>query len=797
MIAKIMNFEDDSDLLCKVSVFLLLCFMTKPVAAIEAQKPEISLADQILQENKIHREEFYGDVRLLHSPYPVDIQFSADGSVLFSIAETVRLWRSDTGTYLGSIAGPAKFRRFAQLNNSRWIVTLDDLEAVDERGLYWGVPQVLPNLRIWDVVTGKCLVVRRLEIPVNAIKIWIPTLETAEPFQTTYLILRYTDDRSGSTAQHLLIGFQGRNLTPVCRLELDYPSDSLIWDPYTNQIYINGEYWVSCFDPAANKILWSTTPGSVAEVTEPIDELIVINKQLRIVEGMLKEIKPLPGNKHSSSTIFVSFNRNVNDPTFQEWVLVDPLSSNNIISRNLKNILQPNRNQLEIDKHQTFIYWTHDFNDQSIKSINIFNNELTLNIPWTYGGAAAYTRNKSLSQKWHLVRDDSRTVSSKIIYNQTTNIVCFIGGDSEEINLFNSRTGKRIASASGTVNAQSSISKNQFSTSLDWNEVSMFQFHEDARITRTFSTNVPENSCVALSADANSLLVGDSSGKGHVWNLANHKKIGTLTGVSKKLLCIAVDTSQKKFVAGDINGVFWRWNIPTQSTSTPEKKQRLSAERNGKQIKLSLQDVPLHYELTHSLCDLSSNALLSLCFQPRDLTDNGVELDSTPGLALAAKVIENPKLYYLFKPSHGEVIALENAMKKTILTPGVYHKSVLIQVKSSANGRFAILVFNTGQVTIVDIQTGTLESIIQTNDKEIVDVDYRPDQKTLLVASYRGAVTAWNTDTYLQTGSIKLFDARLDSLSSRVSDNGFDIVLGTRDTGLIVKHGAFRKADMK
>jgi hypothetical protein len=74
MFARIMNF--DSDLLSKVSVCLLLCFMTKPISAVEAQKPEISLADRIVLENKIHREEFYGDVRLLHAPNPMDVQFS-------------------------------------------------------------------------------------------------------------------------------------------------------------------------------------------------------------------------------------------------------------------------------------------------------------------------------------------------------------------------------------------------------------------------------------------------------------------------------------------------------------------------------------------------------------------------------------------------------------------------------------------------------------------------------------------------------------------------------------------------
>ncbi|WP_299469902.1 hypothetical protein, partial [uncultured Gimesia sp.] len=150
-----------------------------------------------------------------------------------------------------------------------------------------------------------------------------------------------------------------------------------------------------------------------------------------------------------------------------------------------------------------------------------------------------------------------------------------------------------------------------------------------------------------------------------------------------------------------------------------------------------------------------------------------------------------------YERKFGEVIATQNAIKQKILTPAIGRDDVLIQIKSSPNGRFALLVFNTGQVTIVDLQTGTLESIIRTNDKEIVDVDYHSDQKTLLVASFRGGVTAWNTETFQKTGSLQLYDARLDSLRSRVTKKGFDIVLGTRDTGLIVKSSVFPESEQK
>jgi len=686
---KMIHDHIDSSLVSKVLISLLLLFITRYACAIEARKPEISLADQILQENKIHREQFYGDVRLLHSPYLMDVQFSADGSVLFSQAETLRLWQSDTGAYLGSIVGPARFSKFAQLNNSRWIVTVDHIDA-DDHGSYYGVPQNLPNLRIWDVITGKCLSVRHLEIPVNVFKIWIPSLETAEESQTAYLILRFNEKTElDETHNHYqLLGFQGQNLTPTCKMVFEDPIKDLRWIPQSGQLYVSNEHRVSGFDPVSQKILWEKKLADLEKITMPVDELIVINQPYDI---------------------------------------------------------------------------------------------------------SASLRIDSARQRWHLDMEEDRLGNEKMIWSKAANRVCQIEEESVEINLYDAKTKKRVAPPTGTVNVLSSISANNFSGSFDYSDVFVFQFIAPDHLRRTFNTKVPKNSCVAISKDATTLLVGKDSGKAYAWNLSNHKKIFTLTGVSKKLLCIAADSSQKRIVAGDINGVFWRWNLPDPSTITPEKVQQLIAERNGKQTKSRLPDRLLIEDLTNSLSTLSPDGLLSLCFQAYSIKGLQVfpvkeeDLFPDPGGSLVANLEYERKF--------GEVIATKNAKKQSILTPAIGRNDVLIQIKCSTNGRFALLVFNTGQVSIVDLQTGTLESIIQTIDKEIVDVNYHHDQKTLLVASYRGAVTAWNTDTYLKTGAIKLYDARLDSLRSRVTKKGFDLVLGTRDTGLIVKTGVFPKSE--
>lgn len=669
---------------------LLLLSATRAAFAIEANKPQLTLADTI-QQSQIPREQFYGEVKLLHSPFPIDIQFSDDGSVLFSLAETVRLWRSDTGAYLGSISGPEKFSKFALFNKSRQMITLDRIGA-DDHGLYYGVPQNLPHLRVWDLTTGKCLAIRRLKIPVNAYKIRVSSLVSAQYQQMTYVILEYESDeeRGLSLTYPLLLGFHGQNLTPVFRVEFDYYIESLNWDSRTRQLHLYAANSVAGFDPVSKEILWK--------------------KSL---------------DQHNMQAI------------------PDEVSG---------SISLPTNDQNGIDE----------------------------------------LRYKSAVQRWYIF-DKTLPGREKIIWSKAANRACHIGGEFEEINLFNTKTRKRVAPVTGMVNALSTLSENKFASASDYHDVSVFQLETPDRIHRLFHTEVPENSCVAISRDATMLLTGTTSGKAYLWNLTQDQKRFKLTGVPKEVLCIAADTSQNKIAACDLNGDFWYWNLPVSSTEATETSRHLIAKQNKRPAKSRYPNDLSHAELTNSLCSFSPDGKLALCYQTLEFKDPPLfpvkEEDTfpSPGFQLVAK-LNDERVY-------GEVIVTENTESQRILTPAIGRHDVLIQIKSTPDGRFALFVFSTGQITIIDLQTKTLESIIQTNDLEIVDVDFHSDQHTLLVASYRGAVTAWNTETFLKTGSLQLYDSRLNFLSSRVAKQGFDLILGTRDTGLIVKHGVFPAAE--
>ncbi|WP_417390430.1 WD40 repeat domain-containing protein [Gimesia sp.] len=768
----------------KVLVLLMFIFFSQSASAIEAQKPEISLAERILLENKIQREQFYGDVRLLHSPNPLHTRFSDDGSVLFSQAETVRLWKSDTGDYLGSISGPVRFRNFALLNNSRWLVTIDDMEEIWHSGWYFDVPQVLPGLRIWDVVTSKCLGVRRLKIPASTYRVQIPAIESAKAYGITYLILNYFAGEEDKFDYHELLGFQGASLTPICQQKLDTDSDWLRWDPYAKLLYIYGKYTISAFDPESQKIVWTISPNIHKSSNSLIDQVVVFQKHYPSQEETHE-------NKKASNSVLVTFTQNLKGPELQQWVIIDPVlgkvTHSGSIPRDLKSI----KNQQVKNSSESFIYWLDDISDHSFKAIDILENTLCVRIPWKKNGEFTYLRAVSAHQRWHLTSDDSMNVD-RISWSESANAVCFISEGTEEIDLFNAKTGQRITSPSGMVNAVSAFSSNRLAASFDYHNIALYEFQENEQFSHVYDIPDMNNSCVALSTDGALLLVGDSSGKASVWNLSTQKEIGVLEGANNWLLCIAINDAHNNVLAGDNTGTFWSWKFPALSTPVEKQPQLLDAVQIPKPEVQGLIKENHSFKLTSAFCDLSTDTSLKLFFQSFSTVE---EIRTTPGTYLTAKVITYPQAPDLVEPVEGLVLITKKNEKYKRLVPAVHHESVLLQVKCTPSGRFVLFTFNTGQVIIVDLQDGTFESIIQTGDKEIVDVDFLPGQKMLLVASYRGTISAWNTETYLKTGTINLLDARLNLIRSRVTKKGFDLVLGTRDTGLIIKQGVFQKSN--
>lgn len=789
-------------------IFFIFVMSSQPVLAYKESRTELTLVDEIIQRKYITQDRYTKNVSLVHSPYPIDVQFSADGSILFSLSETLRLWRSDNGEYLRGIAGPSRFIGFAQLKNSHWIVTLDDPGYISLNGLKSRTPQIIPKLRLWDTISGKCLGSHSVCIPVNATAVSISKIETAEQFDTVYVIVEYEEESSKeqefvpSVKKYCqLQGFQGEGLQPCCKLELEdfkfevgSPHDSMTWDPHTKRLYIFGRNIIKSFNPVTMKFKALTIPIDSTKPFNHIDEVRVFDPATSCIKSIH------PHNNLSSLLLVTYFSQQSKTPKTKhraislEWVLVDSLSGVLLKRGVVKRKFKPISINSRVNKAEPFFFWLNDEDDHSIKVVNILDNQILFSMPRN-DTAISKSLIESSRNLTYLFRDKYRDVDEKVIWSEAANRACYIRGELETFNLFNTRTKKYVTNPSGVVNSLSAISTDKVSAALDWNQVSVLHLEAGNQITQSLDKTISGSSCVALSADATTLVVGDISGNAQIWSVTESKKLGILNGAMSKLLCIAIDADKSHILAGDSNGDFWGWNTPPHLPITSE-----SLKLTANKIKNIPPHLPINKRgflsgLTSSLCTISSNASLSLSFVPAPIDnfageyldlDTEIDFESKLGGTLMGKT--GVELI------QGKVLANNIASKQIILTPAVQHKSILMKLKSSSNGRFAILVFNTGQVTIVDLQTGTLESIIQTKDKEIVDVNYHHENKILLVASYRGLVTSWNTDTYIEAGRLRLQDARLSLLSSRISEEGFDIVLGTRDTGLIIKRDAFHNS---
>ena len=814
-------------LLSLTAVCLLMSSGAHSAFAVEAKKPRPTLADTIQQQDRIPREQFYGEVKLMHAPNPMDVQFSEDGSVLFSQAETIRLWRSDTGAYLGSIAGPARFHMFSQLNHSHWLVTVDDSEADDQQGLFYSMPQLIPCLRVWDVHTGKCLAVRRLPIPINVERLWINSIATSADATWVLFESRFhkaitkekkseMDLDSFDNDYCFLAGFQGSNLTPTCHLEFDELSNyrSLNYNAHNGKLLICGETELACFDPDSQKIIWTSSGYQQDLKHDEIKGIINLEQpfQMELTES---------GKKRTFTPFIVQFEPNshyevppqdvdYSKLTLLKWGLIDPstgkLLHHDLVMRETGpgNYKAPKAENLKFpgSKDANKLYaWLYDKQEQAIKAVDLVEAWRVASKPVRDRTFTIRTaRIAALGEKWNLERDDLRNEAEVQTWNSTSGRMCIVTGFTPEINLYDLSTGNTIAQPSGTVNALSRFTSGKLAASLDWNDVSVFDLKAKGSLQRTFNTKVLRNSCVALSVDASQLLVGEISGNAGVWDLSRRSKVFALEGGTEKLLRIAGNTTRNSLAALDMDGTLWRWQTPTVPAK-PGEMQLLRAHSQEKPKRPEgYYNNEFDYRIPRSLCDLSSNTALYLAFRAYSIAEenNFGELNlGLPGTNLIARVSDGPGRLFSFEPKHGAVMELRAGQPQKQITPPVYHQSQLMQIRCTADGRFAMLVFDTGQILILNLEAGTLEAIIPTGLSEIMDVNYHPQQQTLLVACYRGTITAWNSDTFLRTGLLQLNDARLEHLASQPAKDGFDLVLGTWDTGLILKQGVFKKKDQK
>lgn len=805
---------------------LLVLSAARPALAIEAKKPRPTLADTIQQQNRIPREQFYGTVKLMHAPYPMNVQFSEDGSVLFSQAETIRLWRSDDGTYLGSIAGPARFRKFAQLNHSRWLVTMDDIEEDFQHGWYYEMPQLIPCLRVWDVYTGKCLTVRHLRIPINVERLWIKAIATSTDSTWVLFESRFSKEKAeqeqesfldGSSKDYCyLAGFQGSELTPTCQLELDELSNyrHLHYHDHNGKLLIYGKTNLACFDPDSQKIIWSTSCHQLDLKRNGIKGVINLEQpfQMELTEsGKQRSFTPFIVQFESSPRYKVPVTGvDFSKLTLLNWGLIDP--SNGKLLHHDSVMRETGSENFQTSKPENLKFpgpkyantlnaWIYDQQDHAIKAIDLVDAwrkaaSPVLDRPSTIREA----RRDAWEEKWNLDLNNMRSGDYAQTWSSTAGRMCIIRGYTPEIDLYDLATGNTIAQPSGTVNALSRFSSGKLAASLDWNDVSVFDFKAQGALERTFNTKVIQNTCLALSQDASLLLVGEISGNAGVWDLSRRSRTCALEGGTEKLLHIAVNATSNRIAALDWDGTLWRWQTLTTHTN-PGEMQLLRAHSQKKPKRPEEHYTEeFAYRIPRSLCDLSANTVLYLAFRAYAAAEenNYGELKlNTPGTDLIAKVNEGTGQYFHFEHKHGAVVELREGQPQKQFTPPVYYQSQLMQVRCTADGRFAMLVFDTGQILILNLKAGTLESIISTGLSEIMDVNYHPQQKTLLVACYRGTITAWNSDTFLQTGLLQLNDARLEHLASQPAAEGFDLVLGTWDTGLIVKQGVFKKKEQK
>lgn len=119
------------------------------------------------------------------------------------------------------------------------------------------------------------------------------------------------------------------------------------------------------------------------------------------------------------------------------------------------------------------------------------------------------------------------------------------------------------------------------------------------------------------------------------------------------------------------------------------------------------------------------------------------------------------------------------------ITPAVNHTIQLTGLRVTPDGKYLSLIFNTGQVIIIDQNDQVVRAHVPTQQTSIVATELLGNARYLLTACPDGTVQLWYTDDNELIVVGRIPDSRPTDLIATIVDRTVEIAVATRDSGLV------------
>ncbi len=746
---------------------------------------KISLADVIRSKRSSNSQSVtaLSNIQLLHWQSPNQMEFSEDETVLFtssSKSSTLRLWDTKTGQLLNRFVNSSPFFRFALIEGGKKVLTLDDPNFSEQKGIL----RVAPLLRIWDSISGKQIKSKPLPIPWKNSDLSLDGLALDEKSQLVFIAYSHTGEgiitnvlvKKISTLKKIA-NYRIPNLkhkmshisvSPQSHLLLVHSKESLVvLDSLTGK-----ERWQYRPNQGLNFIRdsqfihWEFYPNSLKNTVLVIEsgknknskkgEFIVldakIGKVIKIKESEWATLLKRKANWRSNSW----FSVRAKEPL----VLAFNDRNQRVELNNLSDLEQPVVIELLRDIHPTAL-----------------TERLQKNKP----------RNLSSNIIKKLYQSPSSTAWSK---SGRLYAICF--EDDHRIRLFDLKEGCRVSKSSESIRTATNTPDGQFIAAIAGTSILRIETSQPDKQKKFYGPG-QIFTCVALSADGRYCVAGGKDRTVELWDFSSGRHIASLVGHYAEVIEIAISNDGKRITSGDNKGRILTWLFDDNTKRYQQKSIRL-IKRNYSLLIAGQSWSELRKSDTNGVFVPPLIALskygdhLSMLVGPfSDSLEN--ELDVRPQLQVKNPIkpiqLDGKEFYEIGMGKWWGVIKIHNIQtgKEKIFNPRVPPKYYLNAIRYSPNGKTLAMLFNNGQIRLFNDKQKLL-AILRTGKKKIQQVKVM--NHFVLLGRPNGEIEIWNTKTLKRIYTKHIDDCHLTSLDWYQNKKEFGIVIGTKDRGVLL-----------
>lgn len=724
-------------------------------------------------------------VKLVHSPNIRELHFLRQGTLLASVSDSIRIWNCKTGELVHALETANRFQ--SAVENGESLVTIDDPQTVSEHGWYHSVPERLPLVRVWDLGTGKQTQSVKIQVPTNSEHLYLSALASSESTHAVFCLVHLrslkSPDSKGlfelvSDNSCRLIGWRIPEMTLLCDFEVDGDPRSLVVRDYSDTVLAYNHSDVLALSITKQKQLWKTKLCTLgADDQEYLER--VFRYSVDPVNPAKEMILATTHNGKLGTT--PCFNIAPGSGEASPHPISDRASS--CIREKL---LVMSRNELTGWAHRHFTSSWRDF--ELASELRKFDVDAEDSKAFATSDATLKSRVDCSSNPGEHLGVPGPNVMA---WSEQANLIALTIQGDEAIHLFDTVTQRRSQIPAGTVTSIMRNSAKGLAVAYDSEQVMVTDFH--ATKSQGIRPIKDKISGIALSADEKICAIG-IKGRIEFWDCSSQKRIAQIACSYEYLGALAFTDDDRSLIAIDIQGKVWKLaRTDEQSWADVTAKKLTIIPEMGKDS-LWPTDFERERLLPLKMIATAENGTTAAFFRPSrgwhvDDRNEHLSVHGDPGRSIVGRCwseFDNRYQVDEASPHTGVVAGIDlGSQKWNRITPAVKHDLQMSGIRMTQDGRYLSLIFETGQVIVVDQKSRLLFAHVHTERKEIAATELLSSGKYLLVACANGLLQLWDTDDNELLCTERVPDCRVTDIKAIMTDDRIDIAIATRNCGLV------------